>query len=144
MCRLPVQLNCYRKCQVAETVCDFRVECQENSETIRCSDYDNLYKKLCVLRYSSLDVPLTRNYFPFLELVDCPKYNKTCDVGQFLCPFYKYCIPIQLVCDGINHCFFNEDEVNCGKITNMRNENKTNKIEISFYYKMIFSFFFFS
>lgn len=51
-------------------------------------------------------------YFPYFHLDKC--YKTSCEPGEFLCPFYEFCLSVELVCDGINHCFLNEDESFCG------------------------------
>lgn len=41
----------------------------------------------------------------------CP--IKNCNVGFFLCQIERYCISIDLVCDGSHHCMLGDDEVGC-------------------------------
>lgn len=38
-----------------------------------------------------------------------------CEKGQYLCNSKSHCIDIELICDGINHCYHGDDEFNCGK-----------------------------
>lgn len=39
----------------------------------------------------------------------------SCPPSFFLCRNEGYCISIELVCDGINHCFLEDDEKGCGE-----------------------------
>lgn len=65
----------------------------------------------CEFGYDSLDERQTIINYPYLSLMNC---SKNCRQGYFLCSKFKFCIDIKLVCDGLNHCFHNEDEMNCG------------------------------
>lgn len=69
-------------------------------------------QKTCFLEYFSTGLLKTKVHYPFLALNDC---NKNLCNGGFLCKRYKYCIPIEKVCDGVNHCWNSEDELNCGR-----------------------------
>lgn len=41
--------------------------------------------------------------------------REQCEKGQYLCRLNSYCIDIELICDGISHCFHGDDENDCGK-----------------------------
>lgn len=41
---------------------------------------------------------------------------KICKKGEYLCKIIKFCISLKFVCDNINHCYYSDDEDNCGKI----------------------------
>lgn len=69
--------------------------------------YEILYHK-CHISKSSLNAYVTKPSKPR----SCNEIE--CKNGEFLCSFFKFCISIELVCDGINHCLRNEDEENCG------------------------------
>lgn len=70
----------------------------------------------CTLKYDSFDRLETLINIPFIDLQDCnDDKKKSCRKGEFLCPQENFCIPIELVCDGLNHCAYNEDENFCCK-----------------------------
>lgn len=46
----------------------------------------------------------------------CPQ--KHCPYGQYLCYRDNFCILIENICDGINHCPLGDDESGCGWIIN--------------------------
>lgn len=68
----------------------------------------------CIIEYTSKNELLLHLNSPFLQLFNCSLVK--CPNGFFLCSFYRFCIPITLVCDGINHCLRNEDEIFCSRI----------------------------
>lgn len=68
--------------------------------------------KNCFLEYNTKGELLTRINYPFMQIFQCSM--KICPSGYFLCPFYKFCLPIEYVCNGINDCLRNEDETDCG------------------------------
>lgn len=53
--------------------------------------------------------------FPILinnEASACSKVK--CNFGEYSCNYYEICISVELICDGIKHCPFNDDEEHCG------------------------------
>lgn len=66
-------------------------------------------KNVCTLKRTTLG---ERNLKPYFHLKVCSKTH--CRNGEFLYSHFKFCLSIDLVCDGINHCFMNEDEYFCG------------------------------
>ncbi|CAD5114096.1 DgyrCDS3244 [Dimorphilus gyrociliatus] len=66
----------------------------------------------CRIRYDTLGNLKTKSHYPFNDIENCQVDR--CSYGEFKCQEHKICIPIQNVCDGINHCLNNEDEVMCG------------------------------
>lgn len=68
--------------------------------------------EFCEFGYNSLGELATIVNYPYLSLLDCSKTKS--QKGFFLCPKFQFCIDVKLVCDGINHCFHHEDELNCG------------------------------
>lgn len=72
-----------------------------------CKDYECQGldgENSCNIEYTSSGF---LKYFPKLNF-NC--FKKKCEIGQFQCSFYHFCIPIDLVCDGINHCPEGDDE----------------------------------
>lgn len=60
---------------------------------------------------SSLGYPQTNLFLKGQSTWKEPK----CLKGEYLCHYNKYCIQIQMVCDGISHCYQGDDEYDCGK-----------------------------
>lgn len=112
-----------------------RYDCRHSTDEESCIDfYHDIYFP-CYLYFDTLKFLMTKTHFPYFELYKC---NKTeCLPGYFLCSYLKFCIQTSLVCDGINHCLFNEDEINCGKTRNLnkkinyKNEFYRNEIGVS-------------
>lgn len=69
----------------------------------------------CFLEYNSMGYLKSYVQYPYKSLHSCNK--KKCTNGQFFCSQLKFCISIELVCDGINHCIYNEDELECHDFT---------------------------
>lgn len=42
--------------------------------------------------------------------------TKSCPPGEYLCHSAYYCIPSDLMCDGIKHCYLGDDEMLCGNL----------------------------
>ena len=58
--------------------------------------------------------------FPKTDLFHKERHRctkSTCPKGQYLCHYKAHCINIELICDGINHCYQGDDEIDCGKQT---------------------------
>lgn len=55
---------------------------------------------------------ITKPNFPYEQLENCE--NTKCLKYDYKCKIRGYCIPLSLVCDGITHCHFGDDEENCG------------------------------
>lgn len=55
--------------------------------------------------------------FPITDLFrdDLACENKKCLKGQYMCYSNSYCIDIELLCDGVSHCLYGDDEINCGE-----------------------------
>ena len=68
-------------------------------------------KKTCSLYYNSFQSSYIKVSYPFNDLQSCHK--KSCSAGEFLCNRLQFCISLELLCDGINHCLYNEDEQFC-------------------------------
>lgn len=60
-----------------------------------------------------MDKLKSKIHFPKNQLLDCYDYFP-CKVGFFQCKYDAYCIQVDQVCDGINHCSEGEDEIDCG------------------------------
>lgn len=95
-------------------VCDFYPDCNKKSDEPCNSDYMIMEEK-CFLAYNTEAELLARINYPFLSIFNCS--FKKCPSGYFLCSYFKFCLAIELVCDGINHCLRNEDEAFCGRFT---------------------------
>lgn len=54
--------------------------------------------------------------FPILKLYKCEK--KICAAGYYLCKYDGYCIDSTLLCDGIKHCLYGDDEEICHQSKN--------------------------
>lgn len=39
--------------------------------------------------------------------------STSCEEGLYKCYRQNYCISIELICNGLNECFFGDDEVDC-------------------------------
>lgn len=89
-------------------MCSFKHECNIESLNI-CLQIS--YGFPCILDYDSLGIIKNPINFPYLTLYNCK--NEKCEKGEFLCNNLKFCISVELICDGINHCYTNEDEMNC-------------------------------
>lgn len=77
--------------------------------------YEDLLKQTkCRIVYSSKGELLTKVPAPSIPFGIHNCHMQNCS-GDFLCTRHKFCIPIENVCDGINHCWNNEDELNCGQ-----------------------------
>ena len=64
---------------------------------------------------------LRRNYFFgfYYVLAVCIAENYQCPVGFVKCRS-SYCIPVRMMCDGVENCADGEDETDCGnKMTSM-------------------------
>lgn len=106
-------VSCSNICINKLKTCDFIADCGNNRDE-SCDHFPIDHNiEYCKFGYNSLDEPKTIVHFPYLSLFNCSK--KICSKGYFLCSKFQFCIDIKLVCDGINHCFFNEDEQNCSK-----------------------------
>lgn len=66
-------------------------------------------KYLCSVKKTSLYIYET---YKFENHLTCKKTK--CGNGEFLCSQRRFCISIELVCDGVNHCLNNDDEIDCG------------------------------
>lgn len=68
--------------------------------------FNNILKPCTLYQYST---GLLKNYL----------YAKTvCNLSQcppntYMCYRENYCISIDLICDGIKHCYLGDDEINC-------------------------------
>lgn len=81
--------------------------------TCRIKHFNEL--EYCNLAYDSLGFLKYHVGFSYNNFLTCEK--EKCHKGQFLCRQMKFCISLALVCDGINHCFYNEDERGCRNFT---------------------------
>lgn len=91
----------------------------------------HLHHQSCNLSYDSMGYLKILVNEPFSEIKYCKK--KSCEYGEFFCSINKYCISIEQVCDGINHCWNNEDELNCGaSFKKKKPEIKNNNFNIIF------------
>lgn len=70
----------------------------------------------CRLVYDSRQQLLTKTVFPFAELSKCQ--DQVCLKAEYQCREYKYCVPLEKICDGDYHCFLGDDEENCGRLKN--------------------------
>lgn len=64
----------------------------------------------CFFNFSSTGYPIT-DLFRY-DQTSCSKEG--CPRGQYSCYSNLYCIDIELLCDGISHCYHGDDEMNCG------------------------------
>lgn len=56
---------------------------------------------------------ITKIRYPYTTLNKCSDYK--CLKFEYKCHYSEYCIPVDKVCDGINHCLNNDDEMFCGQ-----------------------------
>ncbi|CAD5121128.1 DgyrCDS9667 [Dimorphilus gyrociliatus] len=113
-------------CQSKDIICDFvydcydgtdedSVECDKKFDSILSERYQNVnnYKKKCSLKYNSVGNLDVRVREPFSLIKYCDR--EKCLKGEYLCQSSRYCISIEQVCDGINHCWYGDDEFNCSE-----------------------------
>lgn len=112
-CRKEKQYYCENECTPITEMCKLEKKCDVKAMEI-CKSSNEINETKCVLNYDSFDRLKTIVNYPFMQLYDCEKTS--CEAGEYLCPGKKFCISIELICDGINHCFYNEDEMNCRKL----------------------------
>lgn len=103
-CNLEFQFDCKYYCVPKIAVRDSKWDClnKEDEQT-----YINPIVP-CVFEKTSLQQLKHRFFFS-----SCKK--KSCPYGYYLCRREHYCIPIDVVCDGIKQCYLGDDEINCGK-----------------------------
>lgn len=41
--------------------------------------------------------------------------GKKCNKGQYLCEKSNICIDLEHFCDGVKHCVYEDDELDCGE-----------------------------
>lgn len=70
----------------------------------------------CNLRYNNA------GFLTSLPNIELPSHllclERRCRIGEYKCQIAGYCINIRLICDGIIHCPYGEDEENCGSNSN--------------------------
>lgn len=59
---------------------------------------------------TSTGLPKTDLFFNSEKVNNCSK-------GEYLCHYDGYCINIQMICDGISHCYHGDDELDCGRLS---------------------------
>lgn len=96
-------MTCYTSCFPKKVKTDGKIDCQEELETSK------RISTKCFFDETSMGYALTD-----LHQIKKECELTTCDQGQYLCYWYNYCISIELICDGIHHCYFGDDEYNCG------------------------------
>lgn len=72
----------------------------------------NINNTRCKIKYDSQGNLLTKPHYPFHDLENCQNFN--CPPHYYKCRSFGYCIPIENYCDGLNHCYLGDDEINCG------------------------------
>lgn len=123
------QFFCDGKCKNNHFKCDFKQDCRDGrDESSECilnnnSTCDELIKeaetKKCHVKYSSLGTLISKIHLPLKTLENCKK-NELCDIGYFKCRKVFFCMSIEQVCDGIEHCPFGDDEIDCGKMNDSK------------------------
>ena len=69
--------------------------------------------------------------FIFIDIfVPPPEYQHECDQNNFVCD-NKHCIPNEFVCNGLDDCDDNSDEMNCDKTSTIVEEKECNEDEFS-------------
>ncbi|CAD5126912.1 DgyrCDS14928 [Dimorphilus gyrociliatus] len=128
-CRLDTQIKCLDYCLPLHMNCDKLIHCPDGSDETSCRQMMKTFIKVKSPNYTAILSPkkkchLIYNSFGYLETkIHDPRYpfgifncNKKFCPGGFLCTEHKFCISIENVCDGINHCWSNEDEFNCSRL----------------------------
>lgn len=101
-CRLEKQFFCGSFCISNELRNDGKIDCSIKNEEKGIIEHKN-----CGMEVSSMGYMIT-NLF---SAISCSE--KHCARGQYLCYHDRYCISIELICDGISHCYFGDDEYDC-------------------------------
>ncbi|CAD5122339.1 DgyrCDS10780 [Dimorphilus gyrociliatus] len=114
------QFSCDGHCLPLAFLCDGKYSCKDKSDReVNAFEYKrNLKlwhsypsKKKDLMMYDTIENLKTP--IPYIKRkVGDKKIN--CGIGKYLCQSEEYCISIQFVCDGVNHCLHQDDEQNCG------------------------------
>lgn len=122
-CNLQFNVICDGICRPNVIKCNFITDCENSIDEKDC-EYPNggkLTKKtesrICLVEFTSLGYLKTQIKETMIE--DCQ--DNTCKIGEFLCKSTKLCILVDQVCDGINHCWYNDDEINCSLLFFLKN-----------------------
>ncbi|CAD5114080.1 DgyrCDS3226 [Dimorphilus gyrociliatus] len=135
------QIKCDNKCINSRNYCDSKVDCPNDileergtcleeirkiaGKSLVCSnDFQKSLQRLfynrnrnftkCRIVYNSMGELLTKIHYPYFDLEDCKDFK--CNMGEYQCDKSNYCVPIQYVCDGINHCTYGDDESGCSNV----------------------------
>lgn len=109
-CRESKKFFCENECLTLNDYC-------KNSNCLLKNEWNckKFWKRECYVAYNSMGSLNKSIVFPFQTIYGCNK-NK-CGKGHFLCSQLKFCIEMEMVCDGLNHCYNNEDETGCQDFT---------------------------
>lgn len=85
--------------------------CKENNECIEINTRNEISSE-CSLEYYSTGILKSIPNLLNRKLKNC--LNNICHIGEYKCKSEEICISVKLVCDGVEHCFMGDDEMNCG------------------------------
>lgn len=118
-CNLNKQWMCLKSCVTRWERCNQVVDCPESDDEISCSIAKvtnssaklEIGDKLCRVTYDSRHAFGRTNIYE--KLLSCE--TTICDKNEYKCFLYGYCITVNLICDGVNHCPYGDDEMNCNE-----------------------------
>ncbi|CAD5126793.1 DgyrCDS14836 [Dimorphilus gyrociliatus] len=104
-----------KQCLQKGLQCNLKKDCQGYEDELDCSTLHCRKENphYCNIQYSSTGFLSNGTGFPILLKKLC--LDRSCQKEQYKCFYEGYCIGIELVCDGINHCLYGDDELDCGK-----------------------------
>lgn len=119
-CNKKHQIECDETCLAKERTCNIFIDCDDRRDESHCMfrlDIFSLTKEIkgnfCKLKYDSMYNIITKSRYPYTTLENCENFK--CSSSEYKCAYSNYCISIDKVCDGINHCMNNDDEMICGE-----------------------------
>lgn len=110
-----IQFYCDQSCITFQKICNFIVDCSNLIDEQNCFEKD-----CCLIHKNNSNCKILFDYsgnvifkpgYPYLTNDYCKPQN--CSWYEYKCHNEGFCIDMTFVCDGINHCLFGDDEMNC-------------------------------
>lgn len=117
-CNQKEKFLCDGNCQNRIQLCNFKSDCLSNVDEGHCNfcpKIKNIKNFECRIIVDYKGRLLHKPEYPYHELDYCLSYN--CSSEEYKCYNEGFCLSIDLVCDGINHCLLGDDEFNCKNFT---------------------------